>query len=271
MLINGNDPGWKKAAQDELKAPVTTEDQLALGDEWWALGDRETNKAAKTILQLHAKNWYDKVLPELTGLQKAKIVTRCMQLKSVLEYNPPVSNDPIVNAGLEWLAAHQEADGRWDTKKYNSAEKTDTAITGFALWALSLAGHSESKGKYKENVQKAVAWLKSKQAANGCIWDTTDAAGHRAEGYCHAIAGTALMRAAAAGKNPETQQAAQRAIDYTTKIHQSAGGGFRYHAKMDGCLSVSGWYFQQLAVAKGTGLTVDPKSITLANFVSEFG
>ena len=86
------------------------------------------------------------------------------------------TTENAVDKALAWLAYHQEADGHWDTVKYGSGQKTDTAMTGMALLAFAgWAGHSEHVGAYKDNVKRAVAWLKSKQQANGLIYDSTDA------------------------------------------------------------------------------------------------
>lgn len=169
-----------------------------------------------------------------------------------------------VEAALRWLAKHQEPDGRWDALKYGSAEKTDTACTGFALLAFLGAGHTEKVGQYRDNVRRAVAWLKSRQEANGLLFDRTDAGAHRGIGYPHAIAGMALAEAAGMGNIADTKAAAQRAVDYSTKIHQQGQGydkcGFRYQAQQAGDLSVSGWYVMQLKSSKVAGLAVDAGS-----------
>lgn len=172
-----------------------------------------------------------------------------------------------VESALRWLAKHQEADGHWDTQKYQSDQKTDTACTGMALLAFLGAGHTEKIGQYKDNVRRAVAWLKSRQQANGLIFDETDAGAHRGVGYPHAIAGMAMAEAAGMAKIPDTISSAQRAIDYSTKIHQQGSGGsyddkrgFRYKAGQAGDLSVSGWYVMQLKSAKVSGLRVDDGS-----------
>lgn len=163
--------------------------------------------------------------------------------------------------GLEWLAYHQEADGHWDAKKYEAAVKTDTAVTGFALLAFLGAGHTEKVGKYRGNVANAVKWLKSKQAADGCIWDTSDdGAGHRRVGYPSAIATLAMAEAAGMANVPDTKAAAQKAIDYCVEHHQAGEGyeklGWRYAPKSEGDLSVSGWFIMALKSAKVSGLKV---------------
>jgi hypothetical protein len=165
---------------------------------------------------------------------------------------------------LAWLAYHQEADGRWDAKKYGAEVKTDTACTSFALLAFLGAGHTETlKGPYRGNVQRAVAWLKSKQDADGMIWDTTDdGAHHRAKGYPGAIATLAIVEAAGMGNVADTKAAAQKAINYCTEKHQCGDAsdklGWRYGPKQEGDLSVTGWFVMALKSAKVSGLRVNP-------------
>ena len=174
--------------------------------------------------------------------------------------------ESVVARGLAWLARVQKPDGHWDTQAFGASVKTDTACTGFALLAFLGAGHTEKVGKHKDTVRRAVAWLKSKQDANGLVFDTTDAGGHRGKGYPHAIAGMALAEAAGMGRYPDTVRAAQRAADYSFKTHQQKAGdyeklGFRYQAGQAGDLSVTGWYVMQLKAAMTSGLHVDQTSI----------
>ena len=173
--------------------------------------------------------------------------------------------EEAVTLALRWLARNQEADGHWDTKKYESNEKTDTACTGFALLAFLGAGHTEKVGLYQVNVRRAVAWLKSKQNADGLIFDSSDAGAFRGIGYPHAIAGLAMAEAARTARIPETIAAAQKAIDYSVQKHQNGEGyekrGFRYNPKQDGDLSVTSWFVQQLHSARLAGLAVNRASL----------
>ncbi len=163
-------------------------------------------------------------------------------------------------AALRWLAYHQEPDGHWDTIKYGSGQKTDTAMTGMALLAFLGSGHTERSGQYAKVVKNAVGWLKSKQQANGLIFDQTDAGAHRGIGYPGAIATLALVEAAGMGNLPETRAAAQKAIDYCVE-HQCGEGsdklGWRYNAKQAGDTSVTGWFVMALKSAKIANLHVD--------------
>jgi hypothetical protein len=263
-LLKGSDPVLKALAEKEIAKPEESAGQAALGDEWWDFAQKQSVKEVKQSALERAKHWYEPALAGLAGLAKSKVEKRIDGIK----YTGPVSPkavDPAVNSALQWLAQHQEADGHWDTMKYESGNKSDTACTGFALLAFSRAGNTEDSGPFKDNVKRAIGWLRSKQDNAGLVFDKTDAGAHRAIGYPHAIAGIALAEAANGSKHPETIGAAQKAIDYSLKVQEDpVAGGFRYQPKSAGCISVSGWYFQQMAAAKASGLTISPAAFNLA-------
>lgn len=85
----------------------------------------------------------------------------------VLAHGGSKATEGVVEKGLQWLAYHQEADGHWDARKYESvcdfggvgasqsADDIDIACTGFSLLAFLGAGHTEKVGQYKDNV---TAW-----------------------------------------------------------------------------------------------------------------
>lgn len=180
----------------------------------------------------------------------------------VMQHIVTPATENAVGKALRWLAYHQEPDGHWDTVKYGSGPKTDTAMTGMALLAFVGAGNTEKVGQYHDNVKNAVAWLKSKQQPSGLIYDPTDAGSHRGIGYPHAIATLGMVEAAGMGRVPDTKAAAQRAVAYATEQHQCGDGsdklGWRYGAKQAGDLSVTGWFVMALKSAKIARLHVDP-------------
>jgi hypothetical protein len=166
-----------------------------------------------------------------------------------------------VDHALIWLADHQEPDGHWDAMKYGAFRKTDTAITSLALLTFFGAGHTERVGKYKDNVKRAVTWLKLHQQASGLIFDQTDAGEHRGIGYPMAMATLAMAEAAGMANVADTRVSAQKAVDYCL-AHQSGVGsdkhGWRYNPGQSGDTSVTGWYIMALKSAKIANLHVDP-------------
>jgi hypothetical protein len=79
MLALGSDEALRAAAVEELQGSDTPEKQLALADRWWALSETAKGRA-RTQLQVLAAARYQHVLPELTGLLKAKAEMRLGQL-----------------------------------------------------------------------------------------------------------------------------------------------------------------------------------------------
>lgn len=171
------------------------------------------------------------------------------------------ATESAVDAALEWLARNQEADGSWLSQKHGGGMSDDvaTGLTGLALLAFLGAGHTETAGKYRENVSNGVKWLISQQAADGGVGPNRN---HKCGGgYNHAIAGLALAEAYGMGRLPSTKAAAQKAIDYTADVHQKQYKGWRYSPNSNGDLSVSGWFIMQLKSAKVAGLDIPTESI----------
>ena len=178
----------------------------------------------------------------------------------VMRHGGSRATESAVDRALEWLAYHQETDGHWDAVKYGAGKKCDTFSTGIALLAFLGAGHTEKVGHWKENVQKAIAWLKSKQNDDGRILDK-----HDDIGYQVAVATMAMSEAAAMANIKETRDSAQKAVNYCIDKHQNGEGSekhaWRYSAKSaTEDLSVSGWFIMALKSAKVAGLHVDPAS-----------
>ena len=203
----------------------------------------EEKRAAAEFLTIGARDG------SIWGLRQGE--QRAAALK---RYGGSPATEGAVESALRWLASHQEADGHWDSVKWGG-KQADTSITALALLAMLGAGHSEIEGKYKENVKRAVAWLRGIQREDGCLYQQGET---HSIGYHHGIAGLALVEAADMGSVPATVQAAQRALEYSISKHQHEAGGWRYNAKQKGSISVSAWFIQQLKAAKVAGLKVDP-------------
>lgn len=168
------------------------------------------------------------------------------------------ATESAVDLALEWLARHQEADGHWDAKKYQSSHDTDLAETGLAVLAFLGAGHTDKVGKYRDHVTRGLKWIISCQQDNGHVHK-----GWR-PGYTHPIASLALAEAYGMSRSDWLKEPAQKAVNYSTEIHQSGEGsergGWRYKAKQAGDVSISCWFTMQLKSAKVAGLIVDPAS-----------
>ncbi len=75
MLALGSDAKLKDLAARDLRGAEDAAAQTALGDGWWALAEDETG-TTQSRLQARAAHWYEKALPSLSGLVKAKVEKR---------------------------------------------------------------------------------------------------------------------------------------------------------------------------------------------------
>ena len=80
MLALGDDPVLKQAAVAELKLPTAAEGQVALADTWWDLSKQEKDNL-QAAMRSRALFWYEKSLPQLSGLAKAKVSRRLAEEK----------------------------------------------------------------------------------------------------------------------------------------------------------------------------------------------
>jgi len=182
--------------------------------------------------------------------------------KAVARFGGSRASESAVDAALRWLARHQEADGHWDTVKYEAIADTDPGVTGLGLLAFLGAGHTERAGKFRNNVKAATQWLMSIQRPDGCVFKKgTNKVAHGSAtiGYHHPIGGLALAEAYGMARNPKVGEAAQRAVDYSIGVHQVQYGGWRYSPKQAADTSVTGWFVMQLKSAKVAGLKVEGK------------
>jgi hypothetical protein len=178
--------------------------------------------------------------------------------KATARWGGTIGSENAVEAALRWLKRHQDPDGHWDAKKWESKMKTDAGVTGLALLAFLGAGYTEKTDKYSDVVSKATRWIISQQDASGAIGKESEGTHPNGVGYHHAICGLALAEAYGMAKNPAVRVAAQKAVDYAVKTHQMSGSGWRYVPNQAGGadLSVSGWFVMQLKSAKIAGLSV---------------
>ena len=72
--------------------------------------------------------------------------------------NAIIRPESAVERALQWLAEHQEADGSWDSTKYEG-QMLRSASTAMALLPFLGAGHNECSGKYRKTVRKGVRYI----------------------------------------------------------------------------------------------------------------
>ncbi|HEX5053059.1 MAG TPA: hypothetical protein VFZ65_14895 [Planctomycetota bacterium] len=178
-----------------------------------------------------------------------------------------------IDAALEWLARHQDGDGRWDCDGFMKHDVDgepcdgpgnavhDVGVTGLALLAMLGDGNSLRQGRYRDQVRRATLWLRDQQQENGRI------GGAAASDfvYDHAIATYALCEAFGLSAYETLRPTAQGAIDYL-QAHRNPYGAWRYQPRDgDSDTSVTGWCVLAMCSGKHFGLQIDDNALRLAD------
>lgn len=154
-----------------------------------------------------------------------------------------------VALALQWLAAHQDEDGKWDGAKSKDGSHTG-AVTGLATLAFLANGHTPSIGQYKDVTNHAVTWIAGTQQPDGHYSSYHDAAGI-----------TLLAMAEAYGMSSGAPRApwqrnVQKAVDAAVAAQGEDGGWHDVPGATGGCLPVSAWWMMALHSAKEADLDV---------------
>ncbi len=169
-------------------------------------------------------------------------------------------NDALDDA-LEWLAAHQSPDGRWeaagfgdwcDGKRVDNGPggkgkaMYDVGVTGTALCAFLGAGYTHrGKSKFARVVGRGLRWLKKVQDAEGCFGPRSSS--HYI--YNHATASLAIVEAYAMTGSAIYKSAAQRALDFIA-LTRNPYFAWRYGIRSgQNDTSVTGWMMMALKSA----------------------
>lgn len=202
--------------------------------------------------------------------------------KKMLEYGGGnKESEAGVALGLEWLALHQCADGRWSLHQFNRHARTaplpggkvqpdnsepgvaradDTGGTALGLLPFLAAGITpkskpeQNMKDYRKGVERALAWLMATQVKTGA----TRGSFGGPDLYSHGLATIAMCEAYALTADPRYKTSAQMALDYIVAA-QHSGGGWRYRVNEAGDTSVTGWQVMALRSGQMAGLRVDRK------------
>ena len=168
------------------------------------------------------------------------------------------NTERAVNAGLRWLAEHQEADGSWDCDKYEGGNH-DPSVTAMALLAFLGSGNSMEFGEYKNNVKRGVQYLISQHDGNGLVGK------HR---YEAAITLMALAEAYGMGSGSEgdreLENIVQKQVDYAVRTQNDSGSWDYKPNSMRNDTSVMGWWVMGLKSAKVAGFDVPKATVEKA-------
>lgn len=80
LLAKGTIPMLKAAAEKDLAKPEDAPGQASTGDAWGSAAEKEKGAFDKRRLQARARFWYERALPTLGGLERARVEKRLEEM-----------------------------------------------------------------------------------------------------------------------------------------------------------------------------------------------
>jgi hypothetical protein len=171
-----------------------------------------------------------------------------------------------VKAALEWLAAAQSPDGRWNAAqhgggversvdghhRHGAGARSDHGVTGLALLAFLGAGNTHRQGSHAGSVERGIRFLVERQRADGSLSGDAE---FFAALYCHGMATIALAECCAMTGDLALRPSLDRAVAHTLALQHPQTGGWRYAAGDRGDTSQCGWQVMVLSSGRSAGLT----------------
>jgi hypothetical protein len=172
------------------------------------------------------------------------------------------TTEAAVRRGLAWLARNQSDDGSWSLAgSYRDGVRGDfenrAAATAMALLAFQGDGNTHRRGKYRQNVIDGWQWLLRQQDTDGCFFRE---GGFNHRFYTQGLCTIALCELYGMTKDSAYGEPANRAVQYCLDS-QSPQGGWRYSARNDSDVSVTGWIVMALQSARMAGLEVPDENL----------
>jgi antitoxin component YwqK of YwqJK toxin-antitoxin module len=182
-----------------------------------------------------------------------------------------------IEDALDWLARHQDADGRWSSSAFSERCKSRgdevcdgagldghaVGVTGLALLAFLRAGHGLEHGAHRDAVVRGTGWLLRQQLSTG-VYGERRSYEHV---YSHCIATWALSEVLlldGAERAPTLAPSVQRAVDAIEAMRNRGDvPGWRYEMRpeLEADTSVTGWATHALLAARRAGAEVDPDAL----------
>ncbi len=155
-----------------------------------------------------------------------------------------------VTKGLAYLASKQQADGSFGASGGYGATAAITALSGIAFMAN---GNLPGRGKYGDNVRKAVDFIARNQQESGLF--TANAS--QGEMYSHGFATLFVAEVYGMTGDEDIKENLQKAVRLIERC-QNSEGGWRYQpAPVDADISVTICQVMALRAARDAGIKVE--------------
>jgi hypothetical protein len=181
-------------------------------------------------------------------------------------YPPGVTREvhEAIERGIEWLARNQGNDGCW--RNAGGYGSYPAAMTGLAGMALIAGGHTPTRGRFYDNVRRAVAFLRKNADNNTGVISVPAEEGRSM--YGHGFATLFLASVYGMEEDAREQEKLKRVLDKAVGLiagAQSSAGGWIYTPDSnsdEGSVTVT--QIQALRACRMAGVVVDKKTIDRA-------
>ena len=156
--------------------------------------------------------------------------------------------------GLQWLAANQGRGGNWGSD--------DLGLVAVGALAFLSAGHAPGRGRYGENVRRALDYVISSAKPSGLL----NIASHRRDMYNHGLSTFVLTQAYGITQDRRVGRALDGALKLIANC-QCEDGGWDYEARRQRNghdLSLAVMQAKALRGAMDIGFDIEPRTIKLA-------
>lgn len=134
------------------------------------------------------------------------------------EWEVTPESELALERGLAWLARNQTAQGNW--------ESNDLGLVGLGALAFLSAGHLPGRGKYGDNVDRALEYVLRNSKPSGLL-NIADA---QRDMYNHGLAAFVLGQAYGMTDDPQLGRVLDKALKLIAQT-QCEDGGWDYRAK----------------------------------------
>jgi len=158
-----------------------------------------------------------------------------------------------IQKGLDWLVKQQNPDGSWGCWK---ADRPSVSVTSIACLALMSMGDTPNRGKYSEQINKAVTWLLklSEQRRGEMIGDENKTG--LGPTFAHGMGTLFLAEVYGMTQREDVKEKLERAVKWICE-RQNPDGGWGDGGNSD--LPITATMYMALRSSRGAGIEVPSK------------